>query len=212
MMISKSYYIILISVAVTLMSAFGCKKASLQPDEYMNYLDHPENGIKKTREIGGIKISVKYLPSDYLTYNETKDSTHMFSQSKRDSIKNTYGQSSTFLLTLGPSEGNSFDITRVNVNSMEEFQQRMMAMSFSMDQMVVMQIGDKKIVPSITQMEQLYGLRNKRDIVIVFDVNPEKLLKNDVAFIFKDELFYTGINKFTFKAEDINNIPDLKLK
>lgn len=176
--------------------------------DYMKYLADKENGLVKEKSTNGVSIKIKYLPLDYLAHKEYKKENGI----SIDSIKKSYENSLTFMMTIGPDKEKNFDITKVGVSSYEEFALRIEQMNFWMKDYVTLTVGGKEISADMAQMESTYGLEKDRKIVFVFQNKDEQghsLLTDDLTFTYKDEIFFTGINKFKFNIKDINSIPEL---
>lgn len=203
----NKYLVILLFFALN-----SCTPDKLEYGDYVQYLLDEENGLIQTKSFGGLKISVKYLPVDYQVYNELKAGNENVSKEVVDSLKNTYKNSFSFLMTLAPAEGESFDVTKVGVTNYEEFSQRITDMSFNMGGMIKLISGEEEIYPEIAQAERLYGLRNSVDILLVFNADNTKINNESVELMYSDEIFNTGISKYKFKLKDINSIPELAIK
>lgn len=179
----------------------------------MKFLADKENGLVKETSVGGIKLKVKYLPLDYLVYNAVKSEDSLASKEKKESIKKSYENSLTFMLTMGPDANESFSITRVGITSYQEFAERIETMSFNMKEYITLKINNKEYKPELAQMESINSLEQSKNIIVVFkaiDEAGQKLMTDDLFFIYNDELFYTGINKFKFKMQEIQGLPELK--
>lgn len=191
----------------------SCNQSIDDINAYMKYLSDEDNGLVKEKSVGGIQMKVKYLPKDYLAYNDLKTNKNITS-TLIDSVKETYANSITFMMIMGPDKHESFDITRVGVNDYQEFAQRLEEMNFNMKQYVQLKVGDKTFAPELAQMESTYGLEQSRKIVFVFNAIDEEgnkiLTGDDAQFVYTDELFNTGINKFKFNVDAIEALPVLK--
>jgi hypothetical protein len=177
--------------------------------QYMKYLANKENGLVKEKSVNGVQIKVKYLPLDYLAYKEYENDKDL----KIEEIKKTYENSLTFMMTIGPAKDKRFDITKVGVSSYEEFALRIEEMNFWMKEYVTLSFEGKEITADLAQMESTYGLEKDRKIIFVFQNKDEQgnsILTQDITFTYKDEIFYTGINKFKFSIDDINDLPEFK--
>ncbi|MDQ3192393.1 MAG: hypothetical protein M3Q58_12440 [Bacteroidota bacterium] len=179
-------------------------------DEYVNYLKAGENGLSRLKTVDGIIIKVMYLPIDYQVFNEIKLS-ESFDEKQVDSLRQTYSSSCSFLMTIGPEDKASVDITKMNVSNYEQFSEKILEMSFNMGTMVKMRSDGKEYIPEIAQLERNFGIRKSTDILFVFNIPLSNLYdQTDYEFVFSDEVFNTGINKFKFLSKDIKNIPKLK--
>ncbi len=168
--------------------------------EYVQYIGAEENGVNKIKTTSGLKIGVKYLPKDYLVHRELKQSKEL----DKDHLYKAYEHSLTFMFTFSPDEGKAFDVTKVGVSNYDEFAERIENMNFNFSQYITLETEETEIIPELTQMESIYGLENKRNIILVFNKNE---IKDDIKIVYKDELFGTGTHKFLFKKEDLLSIP-----
>ena len=180
----------------------SCSSSTSDYKEYMQYIAQSENGLTKTKTTMGLKISIKYLPIDYLVYNEIQ-STDKTKKVKEDLYKR-YENSLTFMLTFSPEKDKNFDVTKVGISNYEEFSERIETMNFNFSNFITLETEQKKIIPELTQMESVYGLVNKRNILLVF--NKKKII-DDIRIIYKDEIFGTGTHKFLFKKKDLLAVP-----
>ena len=190
----------------------ACMNNPLNFEDYVKYIKDPEHGLAKNKTTNGIAMRVIHLPVDYQAYNELKMHKGELVKSEIDSVKNTYASSFAFLMTIGPDEDEATDITKLGVANWEEFNQRIMEMSFNMGSMVKLKTGKSELVPEIAQLERTYGLRKSSDLLFVFNTADLKWSGNEnFDFVFSDELFFTGITKFRFDINDISKIPLLRI-
>lgn len=184
--------------------AISCKSTMNDYSDYMKYIANPDNGLTKTQTTSGLKISVKYLPIDYLAYTELKNSQEVKTKEEKELLKKAYENSLTFMLTFAPDEGKTFDVTKVGVANYEEFAERIENMNFNFSNYIKLETEKEEFQPELTQMESTYGLEKKRNIVLVFN---RKNIQDDTKIVYKDEIFGTGTHRFLFKKEDLTSIP-----
>lgn len=196
---------VIILLFVTICTLLGCSKQSINSmDDYMAWLNDSENGLLKEKIINGLQIKVKYLPPDYLAITD-KSSTNT------DSLKKYYAHSLSFLLSINPEQANQKDIVYRDVNDYSDYKARIYQLSFRLDELISIEVGNMKLTPVLTSFENVYGIKQGRDIIVVFtpvDKNQAQLLASgNIDFIFNDEIFSTGISHFQFKRSDIENAP-----
>lgn len=197
--LSITYYFV--GTIVLLLTTIGCNRSIDNYKEYVQYIGAEENGVNKIRTSSGLKIGVKYLPKDYLVYREFQNTKE---EASKEKLEQDYENSLTFMLTFSPDEGKSFDVTRVGISNYEEFAERIETMNFNFSQFIALETEETEVVPELTQMESIYGLENKRNIILVFN---KKEIKDDIKIVYKDELFRTGTHKFLFKKADLLAVP-----
>jgi hypothetical protein len=198
-------------VFLVIFAITSCRKSSLDYTSYMNYLADKKNGLVKENAVNGVKVRVKYLPEAYLVYNAVKSSIEA-KDTNQTEIANSYANSLTFMLTIGPDEGQQFNITRLNINSYEEFAERIQVMSFEMGSYLKLKIKEKEYSPELVQLETINGPERSKNFIVVFkalDESGKKMMTDDLYFVYEDELFYTGTSKFKFRLSDIESLPQL---
>ena len=181
--------------------------------ELSKWMNNPKNGLVKTKSISGIKLTVRYLPAEYVAYQELKDNENT-SDAAKDSVLALYKNNLTFLFSIGPDESYSseIDIMRLGIGNYDEYSERALKLNFGMDEYVILKMGERKYQPVLSTLENVYGLSKQRNIYFVFaPEEPEAdFRKNEkLDFVFDDEIFNTGISHFIFLSENIKKIPSL---
>jgi len=194
-------------------SFISCSKTVISDKkEYLSYLANPENGLTIEKVVTGLKMKIRYMPEDYLVYNNVKEMVNCTSRYK-DSIAETYHHSLTFMVNIGPDENENFDLTRLGISSYGEFAERIEEMTFNSQNWFALTSGGKLYTPVLTKMENVNALEKSRDFIVVFNStlnSPNDITKNDMIFIYTDDLFHTGVHKFQFNTEDIKKLPKFK--
>jgi len=199
---------ILAMLSYAALALTSCKPEVIKdPQESMRYMADKRNGLVKEATIAGIKMKVKYLPASYLAYNIAKNELTV-SAGKRDSLVMRYANSLTFLVNIGPGEGEHFDITRLGVKDYEGFVQRVNDLVFESKEWMKLENAGEIYDASLVKMEDLNSLQPGRDFIVVFDKREWK--GEELCFHYKDEIYNVGQNKFIFKTGDINDVPEFK--
>lgn len=177
---------------------------------YLKYLADKENGLVKEKTVAGITYRLKHLPSEYILYSSISD-INQKSKHQKDSLRRVNANSVTFLLNVGLENTTlKTDITRLDVSSYSEFANRIEKMAFKAQEWIKLKVKDKEFSPSIVRLETLNSVETSRNFLVVFNAEkntPYEILKNDICFIYEDELFDTGVNKFLFNKSDFENFP-----
>lgn len=206
----KVYKLTWLSILIPILLSCGRNEISSY-EEYVKWLNDEENGLVMNKKVDGITIKLKYMPSDYLAYQDLSGEKSI-NKSAIDSIVSGYQKSLTFLMTLGvDGKMKKGDIMYQDISNYEEYKQKLYAMNFEVEQLTILTLGDKKYKPVLSSLENVYGLTDSRNITLVFvpDTENEKSFytSDKVLLSYDDEIFNTGINHFTFNREDINNTP-----
>lgn len=191
----------------------ACNKDFTTEKEMYKWMSNPENGLIKSRSINGIKITAKYFPPEYLLYKDLKTYDE-FSPSLKDSLMEWYKFNHTFLLNIALDEENAkdIDVMRYGVRNYEEYKEKFISMNFDLTDYLSLKMKDKKLAPVLTNLENVYGLSNDRNIHVVFSTD-EKTGYDDfeeLDLVYNDEIFETGINHFVFHKKDIESTPAIK--
>lgn len=202
----------LLCAAICLMPA-GCQRVTaLPPQAYLAYLADPDHGLVKECTVAGIRYRVKYLPTDYLAFNQTDKSARIPAGIK-DSLRRDFENSLTFLLNISPSEAESPDITRLGVSNYQQFAARLEEMVFHAQEWLSLNAEGEVLQPAITRMENINAMEKSRNFIVVFSSEAggdKDLRKKDLCLTYRDELFDTGTNKFLFKKTDLQALPALE--
>ncbi len=215
-MITLKNYLFGISFFSFTIFIFGCQENKVTIEDFAEYcawVVNTENGLVKTKSISGIHLSVKYLPPEYLAYQELKDEENVTASDKERTL-GLYKNNETFLLTIAPDEQERLgaDIMQTGIRNYQEFSERASKMNFGMNEYVILITGDREFKPVLSNMENVYGLSNHRNISFVFAPEDENtIFKNTekLDFVFNDEIFHTGISHFVFHRNSIEKIPRL---
>jgi len=193
---------------------FSCSnQQELAPNDWFVYINDPENGLIKEREVNGIQYQLKYLPPDYWIYREHKRRSQLIPKVEQDSIRNLYTKSAHFLLTLStnPEKLSDVDITKVGVSNYQMYTQRMLKMNFHMKEQFSLKGKKYEQEPTFVNLENVHGLSTKRNFNIVFERTNDLKDAPKWDLRIEDDTFYTGIHHFSFRKKDIQSIPTIKL-
>lgn len=183
----------------------GCEPRRMGSDNSPEDL-YSRDGVSYTRHINGIRITVRFLSPHHLTNLAETKMGRPLKGGERDSLMRMHQGTLTFLMTLAPEEAEhgSGDIVSRGIISPPEFIERLTQLNFHMNEMTSLRIGETEINPVLASMENTGGLTSHRNIYIVFENSGTTISKSDsVAFVFRDDLFGTGMSYFPFAAQAI---------
>jgi len=180
--------------------------------EYRAWFANEDNGFLKKKQIGYLQFNVQYRPIDYMLLNELEEDKS-YDKNQIDTLRKSYGSSKYFLLEVGIDDEDmtiNEDMTRLMINNYKEFQELITTLAFDMKSKVSLQLGEDTYEPSIYHFERGYELGYKQRFVFAFAI-PSESDKSEFTFVFDDDLFDSGINKFKFEALS-NIIPSLPIE
>src|SRR5690606_15881235 len=105
----------------------------------------------------------KLIPHEYMAFQDLKAVTSNDKYSK-DSIRTSYEKATYILLSVNVDNG-STDVIKFNAVSDQQAEARLNQMSFSMEHLLTLETGEKKIPAVMAMMEASNGIRTSRDII-----------------------------------------------
>ena len=190
----------------------GCKHISLESHEYIRWIENPQNGLVKTKQINDILFIAQLKPIDYyiLQNNQFQPiDSDLYINILQDVSGLIYFQYRIHLLN---SNINPILSDKLNI----PYNKALSYLAFQANQDFSLQIG-RQIYPCLLHhFEQSHQLSPNVDITLGFELPPSSnytdVFKNDLTLIYDDKLFGVGKIKISFNKEVLTNIPSLKLK
>ena len=203
-------YILFLLVGIVLLS---CSESIKTKKQFYSWLNDPDNGLVKKVTVGPLDFQVKYIPAEYLAFDEWEQE-----ETKELSLQELieeYNNSLTFLFTITPNgTGGDVDIMRAGVNNYKEYSERVHEMNFNLKEYVSLKVDEVVYKPVLTRLENIYGVGNYRNFHVVFapSVEDSVTIRQGARydFTFSDQFFETGISHFVFKRENIVELPKLE--
>ena len=193
----------------------SCKDSIHTKKEFFKWINNPSNGLVKKVTVGPLDYQVKYLPAEYLAFDEWEQEHEAGSNVSLDYLLGEYKNSLTFLFTIAPNgTGGNVDVVKAGLNNYEEFNERVHEMNFHMAEYISLKVDDVIYKPVLTRLENIYGVGKYRNFHIVFAPS----FKDSVTirtgdkfdFTYADQFHKTGISHFLFRRENIVDLPELK--
>jgi len=171
------------------------------------YANDPGNGLIRSRDVQGIRTTVRLIPPQLEALRERTASI-----TDLDQAMIQQGKQLCFLVNLGP-DGHHFkgDVMYSGVRNKEDFMQQAYDLNFNWEAMVTLRCGNRSYAPVLSSLENTYSLTKDRNVMLVFV--PET--SGDSAFygsdqlelVIADEHLGTGIQHFTFDRAALRKVP-----
>ena len=186
----------------------GCKNKCFETEgQFYKWLNDEENGLIKSYVDESGSITVKYLPPEYLAYNELKSIS--FTKGQFDSVFADHQNNMCFLISLESSgKYGKSEMLLNNADDMGDFKRKVHELSFQSDEFISLFNGEEELLGSYSALENIYNIDNKKNIIVVFPLNPKSMDNQEVYLQIDDPVFDSGLHKFLFKREDFNNLPE----
>ncbi|HEY4787659.1 MAG TPA: hypothetical protein VIH57_16495 [Bacteroidales bacterium] len=194
----------------------ACERNSINTEQdYFRWLSDKSNHLSISKTVSDVKMTVKYLPPEYLTFNELKN--RPYDKTLKDSLLMVYQQNRTFLLSFSSDKdnatGNSPDVMYHDISNLEEYNQRFEDLTFNIGNYIKLKTDSNIYIPILHVFENTYGISPYRSIYLVFGKKGLKhddlLSSNKYELVFNDLIFSTGISYFSFDKKRIDNIPHI---
>ena len=184
---------------------FGCHVSEFDSAEGLTwYISCPENGLTKTSESNGIKVTVSCQPTDLLVFHEAGDSP--IDTTVANSLRKKYSNYYYFVMSFSR---NNEEVLHKLAGGMEQYSWLVQTLSFRMGDHVrlITSTGDT-IRVSDFMLDRTYGLNKSTSVLFVF--NKEKANGRDWIQFNLDE-FGLGIGNqhFRFYKQQIDEAPQI---
>ena len=201
---SCSDILLKIFLSVLVLTGVGSCSENVPDDPvlYQKLLDETV-GMTKEKSVNGVTLKSQYQPPELLALINSKGSSGNFQKALEE-----YNNQMSFVLLVESKEEGEDILTR-GLQGYEDYQSRVQLLNFEIKDYITLEVGGRRLKPVLGTMENTYGLRTGRKLIVVFAGHPEDLLQKNTEFdlIFQDPVFGTGINRFRYTTSDILNAP-----
>ena len=187
--VSKRFVYIMVATLI-----LGSCQKELSPEEYVSWVNNPENGLRISQTLGDFEVEVKYEPAEY---NEAMTHLKDLNQSNPE-----YSEYEHFQFRIKSLIGG--DILRYKENQTNNEVTRINHFSFNSKSDFKVIVGADTNDCKLSVYSRNYNLSPTIDLSMSFN----KMEKSqDWQFIYSDKEFNLGTLKFMFRKEDLNSIP-----
>jgi hypothetical protein len=164
-----------------------------------SWMHQEENGLQQSKQIGDLKVQANYIPPAYYALRENPaDFQHLMKE---------YEQSLSFMISISWDRGEN--ILWRGLTNYEAYKERIHELNFNLENYLILYVGEQKVHPVLTNVENLYEETDHLRINMVF---PKEALgdfsaEDELTLELDDRIFKTGMNVFRFATQKIENIP-----
>jgi hypothetical protein len=178
----------------------------LEPEEYVQWIQNPENGFKKEKTIDDLIFTAQYKPNEYIICMEERAPQLQDSLVKRKLEELSELQYFDFKITLKAGEG---ELLKYKLSSSDEYNKRVNYFAFNMQNDIQLVEGNDTLPCSLFHFERAYDITPSSTFLLGFPVNKNSG-KEDKTLIVYDKTFNKGFIKLTFSNNELKNLPKLK--
>lgn len=197
-----------IFLLIILFALFSCSgKTRLSPEEYIDWMQNPENELNVCQEHNDFVFTAQYEPSEYRFLLESKDRNTESLEKWRSETGNLI-----FMKLRIASADNVTDVLKTGGGGYEEFAARQYYCSYQINTDLVI-VSQADTLPCVlSTLCQTYGTAPYIDINLLFEKKDNSPIDKSMTMIFSDNGFTGQTFRFNFKKESILGIPELILK
>lgn len=177
---------------------------SLNPIEYVQWVEDKKNGLMVEKQIGEYTFSAQFKPLEYVVLKQTKDPNIKSDVVKKEAEEMSDLQYFTF--KIGVANGTE-DPLKFGVNTNEDFQKRVEYFSFSLQNEIKLIDDTDSLNCVMFHFERAYGIAPYCTFVLGFEKS-----KTDAAnkiLVYNDQLLGVGPVKLMIQSENLKHIPKL---
>lgn len=218
----KSYCLLAFFFLIALSA--GCEKHFDSIEEYEKYVKSEDSPYAQTISRNGVKVTLRYLPTDVLMINQLKSfekekikieiDTSLNAEQKNEWIKKekdelakyrkSYDNGLHFMLTLAYEDENKDIVYDKGKAGFETYSEWLQKLLFKLDQYIYINSETQgEIPPSLTHLERSYGMYKHSNILLQF---PKSSAKN-IEIVIKE--FGLGSGNLEFEFKNLSDSPKL---
>lgn len=184
----------------------SCREVELRASEYIKYVERENNHLNRAKQVGDLHFHLQYCPTEYLLLKEHKTDK----LSKQLVEERRMENDSMLFFKLRITANGSTDVLNYQLRSGEDYYARIQYLSYGFEEDIALIHERDTIFPALFHFERTYGVVPFADFMMAFNTKIKE--SGDFQVIIDDKVFDTGILKFTYKTDDIQNIPKLITK
>jgi len=188
------------------LSIVNISSLSLEPKEYVQWVQDPDNGLKREKIIDDLIFSVQYKPGEYIICREQRQAQLQAGLVKQKLAGLNGMQYYDLTIKMKSGEG---ELLKQGLASVEQYDQRVKYFAFAMQNDIQLVEGNDTLPCSLFHFERAYDITPQATFLLGFPVN-ENTSKEDKTLIIYDKTFNSGLIKLTFPINRLNNLPRLK--
>jgi len=161
-------------------------------EDYMPWMQNPENGLHKKKTIGDIDFDLQFYPVETGLAAATKDTTEGYNY---------------FTLKINHKKG---DLLKLNMTSSQDYSSRLYYYSYGFQSALVNDEGGILVPCEVYHFERSYDMTTVKTFVLAFP-RTKKLGTTDMVLNIDASQLGIGLVKIKFSKEELASIPDLVL-
>ena len=195
-----------ITVTLLIVGLFTSCNQGLDSQEMLRWVTNSQNGLNQVKSFGPLEVSLLYKPIDYQIAQNIENG--IIEKGEIDRERAVRAGMDYFTLRFAPTDNRS-RVMDFGLKTEEDYFERISHLMFPLRE-------DLKLISNTDTLEcksyhfvRDYDLAPYIDVVFAFEQADNTVL-HDRILVYNDKLFSLGELNYTFKKEDLKNIPSLK--
>lgn len=197
------------SEQANIISDAGVKVANISsqellPKTFVQWIQNPENGLRKEKTIDDMVFSAQYKPYEYIVCMEER--TEEIEDSILKSKMNELNEMQYFDFKMMLKEEQK-ELLKYKITSQDEYDKRVKYFAFQMQQDIQLIEGNDTLSCELFHFERAYDLSPSAVFLLAF---PKTTYAGDKTLVVYDRIFNKGYIKFNFNNSQLQNLPKIK--
>lgn len=173
---------------------------------YVKYMLNPENGYKRSLEIGEYQYSIQLKSPELIAIQEY---SKPFDKNKIQVRAKALKQTIWFNLSVEVKNGTT-NPTKFGASSLNEYNQRLNYLLTNAANDFEVLSGGNKLELTAYHFQNNYGIVPYDQFTLGYQLK-DKQISEDIILIYNDQIFNKQPIRFLFSKDQLNNIPRLSL-
>ncbi|HPI85880.1 MAG TPA: hypothetical protein PLR01_05870 [Bacteroidales bacterium] len=174
--------------------------------DYVQWIQDPDNGFKKEKTINNLTFSAQFKPYEYIVCLEEKKDILPDSLVRRKVGELKDMQYYDLKISLKEFAG---ELLKYQLTSSQQYTERVNYFAFGMQHDIHLVEGTDTLACELYHFERTFDAAPTSTILLGFHISNQKTAENK-TLLFYDRTFNTGLIKFTFRTQELKNLPKLK--
>lgn len=182
----------------------GCFETRKTAGEYVSWVENPDNGLRRTKELNGFSVIAQYRPLDYIICSESKNIT--LTNEDYERRKSELSGLEYYQVRL---QATGSDPLMAGTSDQNMYHMRNNYLMFDQQMNISLLRNNDTIPCALYHFVNYQGLAPYADILLGFVA--DSTFAGDRELIYDDELFGFGPIHYTFSEDELNAVPELEL-
>lgn len=179
---------------------------SMPVRKYVQWIQDLGNGFRKEKRIKDLTFSVQFKPYEYIVCLEEKKQ-EIADNIVRKKVAELDGMQYYDLKISLPQH--SGELLKYELSSAQQYQERVNYFAFGMQDDIQLIEGRDTIACTLYHFERSYDVAPASTFLLGFPTNKQEAPEEKTLLIY-DRIFNTGLIKFTFRKNELKELPKLK--